>query len=159
MDSSSRIGFETPNSVDGFTSPLDHAPLGEAPASRAERVRQISIGSAIEHGVKDLIRRRRQRAEFFPAGLFADPAWDILLALALADCQQRRMTVTNLCNSVDAPMTTALRWIQLMTDDGHLIRRNDVHDRRRKFIELSPLALDKMIQYCSRDITPRALAA
>jgi hypothetical protein len=159
MDGTTRIDIESTDPADDANAPIDHGQVGKASIARSDKVWQITVGSEIELCVKELIRRRRERSDFFPARLFGDPAWDILLALTLAYCRQRRMTVTNLCNSVEAPMTTSLRWIQLMTDAGHLIRRNDVNDRRRRFIELSPSALERMIEYCSRQSTPHALAA
>ena len=103
----------------------------------------------LERAVKRLIDERRNRCAHFATSLFSDPAWDILLALALAESRYERLTISNLCNSVDAPMTTALRWIGALTDKGLLIRRDDVNDKRRKFVELSSEALAAMVAYCS----------
>ncbi len=84
-----------------------------------------------------IIQARRLRQKFFPAHLFSDPAWDILLTLALAQLKQHRVTVTNLCAGSAAPHTTALRYIQAMVDEGLIERLGDPLDGRRKFVSLS----------------------
>lgn len=106
-------------------------------------------GHVTEERVRAIIARRRQRYDFFPQRLFADPAWDILLALTVAACRQHRVPVSKLCRRVDVPMTTALRWVKMLTDEGLLVRRDDSTDKRRKYLELSPGALSMMIAYCS----------
>lgn len=117
------------------------------------------VGAELEKAASAILAERRERYSFFGQHLFADPAWDILLVLTIAECRQRRVTVSQLCERVDVPMTTALRWIANMTDEGLLVRRDDMTDKRRKFIELSPDALRKMIQYCSATAKPRVCAA
>jgi hypothetical protein len=115
--------------------------------------------AAVEADVLSIIRERRERAAFFPQRLFADPAWEILLALTLAQARQHRLDVTKLCQRVDVPATTVLRWISTMLDEGILLRLNDNTDRRRKYIELSPESWSKMSQYISAISAPRLRAA
>src|SRR5688572_19873572 len=57
----------------------------------------VSEDDEMERRLESIIRHRRARQEHFPDGLFADPAWDILLNLALARHQQRRVCVSSLC--------------------------------------------------------------
>jgi hypothetical protein len=87
--------------------------------------------------VRDTIRRRRARSQFFPAELFADPAWDILLDLAAARLEGKRVSISSLCIAADVPTTTALRWIKGMTDAGILVRHDDPDDGRRSFVDMS----------------------
>lgn len=87
--------------------------------------------------LKYIIQSRNKRAIHLDGTLFADPAWDILLALAEAEMEQRRMTISDLCLAAAVPSTTALRWISLMTANEVLARVPDVRDRRRVFIQLS----------------------
>lgn len=87
--------------------------------------------------LENIIRHRRARQEHFPDGFFADPAWDILLNLALARLQQQRVCVSSLCVGAQVPTTTALRWIKHMTETGWLVRKDDPLDARRKFVDLS----------------------
>ena len=94
-----------------------------------------------------IIRARRRRGKYFPAHLFSDPAWDILLSVALADLEQQRISMGELCDAADAPRTTALRYLQVMIDEGVVVRVDDPLDRRRKFISLSPNAAVQMAHY------------
>lgn len=98
--------------------------------------------------VKGLIDERRARGHYFRSELFADPAWDILLVVFLAETQQQRITVSTVCDQAAVPATTAQRWITSLTDEGLLKRQDDPTDRRRKFIELSPGASAAMRSYC-----------
>lgn len=90
--------------------------------------------------VRAVICARRLREKYFPADLFADPAWDMLLDLFHAELTQLRVSVSSLCIAAAVPATTALRWLKSMTDQGLIIRRPDPYDGRRVFVELSPKA-------------------
>lgn len=97
--------------------------------------------------VRATIRKRQLRSRFFDAALFADPAWDILLDLTAARAEGRRVSVTSLCIASGVPPTTALRWIAQMTDQGLLVREEDLVDRRRAFVALSDTAVAAMARY------------
>ena len=83
----------------------------------------------------------RQRNRAFPDGIFADPAWDILLDLYLAHCNDRQVSVMNACNAASVPPTTALRWVTVLEDKGLITRSNDSRDSRRKLLSLTSNAL------------------
>jgi len=87
--------------------------------------------------VRAAIRARRLRDQFFDAGLFEDPAWDILLDLFAAELERAQVSVSSLCIAAAVAPTTALRWIAKMTESGMLVRVPDPFDRRRAFMELS----------------------
>lgn len=90
--------------------------------------------------IRAMLRARRLRDEHFPADLFADPAWDILLDLMSARLERKRVTVSSLCVAAAVPPTTALRWIAVLTERGLLVRDIDGADRRRAFVSLSDIA-------------------
>lgn len=118
------------------------ATITDKPQPSSGDVPQVSLEQ-----VRLIIRARRLRARFFDEELFADPAWDMLLDLMQAEIAQHRVPVSSLCIAAAVPATTALRWINTMTDSGLFQRRDDPHDGRRVFIELSPRASDAMRQY------------
>ena len=97
--------------------------------------------------VRNFVRLRRVRERFFDEGLFADPAWDILLELYAAELGSQRVTISSLCVASAVPPTTALRWINSLVEKGLLIRTNDHMDGRRVFASLSPSAFDAMERY------------
>jgi ActR/RegA family two-component response regulator len=110
------------------------AALQELTGSRtAEPGRPVTAQRVRAH-----IRSRRAREKFFEAGLFADPAWDILLDLSASRLEQRPVSVSSLCIAASVPTTTGLRTIKQMVDRGLLARRSDPSDARRTFIELAP---------------------
>jgi Winged helix DNA-binding domain len=120
----------------------------------AQTLARLAIGSSVaqrkpQHDVSELpevsaaalravIGARRKRQEYFPAELFADPAWDMMLDLLEAEISHRRVAVSSVCIAAAVPATTALRWLKAMAEQGMIIRISDPHDARRVFVELSP---------------------
>lgn len=94
--------------------------------------------------VRALLRLRRQRDRMFPAGLFADPAWDMLLDLMAARLAGEQVSVSSLCIAAAVPPTTALRWIRQLSDHGLIMREEDPRDGRRVFVRLSDDGADRM---------------
>ena len=99
--------------------------------------------------VREAIRARRLRDHFLGAGLFEDPAWDMLLDLYAAELERGQVSVSSLCIAAHVAPTTALRWIGKMTDRGLLVRHPDPFDRRRAFMALSKEALGGMAAYAA----------
>jgi DNA-binding MarR family transcriptional regulator len=97
--------------------------------------------------LRRIIRQRQLRTRFFDGDLFADPAWDILLDLAAARAEHKRVSVTSVCIASGVPPTTALRWISQLTEAALLQRVEDDTDRRRAFIALTDRAADAMARY------------
>jgi hypothetical protein len=97
--------------------------------------------------VRRMLRQRRMREQYFPADLFADPAWDMLLDLYAARLERQPVSVSSLCIAAAVPATTALRWIKTMTDAGLFLREDDPHDGRRIFIALAEGACDALGRY------------
>jgi len=117
----------------------------------------LSVASVDGQLVRALLRLRRLRAQYFQPALFADPAWDILLDLAAARIERRRVAVSSLCIAAAVPATTALRWITQMTEQHLLVRQPDSRDGRRVFIGLSEqaaLAMDNYLATARRIVAP-----
>lgn len=87
--------------------------------------------------IRRSLAARADRRRFFRSSLFADPAWDLLLELYAATLLQRRMTISRLVGRSGVPMTTALRWIATLEQEGLVERQPDRFDRRRIFLSLS----------------------
>lgn len=97
--------------------------------------------------LRRMLNARRARNAHFPEGLFADPAWDILLDLLVAKMMQARVSVSSVCLASNVPQTTALRWIKTLEVEGLIERRADQFDGRRYFLEITPLAQRSLEQY------------
>jgi DNA-binding transcriptional ArsR family regulator len=85
-------------------------------------------------------RRRRDRT--FPADIFGEPSWDILLDLFVARGEGRRVPTTSACIGAHVPPTTALRWLRLLEGQGLIEREEDERDGRRTFVRLSTKGMD-----------------
>ena len=97
--------------------------------------------------VRAIIKRRRTRERYFPAELFSDPAWDMLLDLTAAHLERRLVSVSSLCIAAAVPTTTALRWIRNLSEAGMFERNTDPDDARRTLISLSAATTDRMLDY------------
>ena len=145
-----------PSSADAFVQPLtadyhdgEHAhrelatrpPFGSLARARFDSRLSDAGPRGFDSGraklVRRLIRKRRQRDQFFPSDLFADPAWDMMLDLYAAHYERREISVSSLCIASAVPATTALRWIKSMVDDGRFVRVADPGDGRRIIVSLS----------------------
>ncbi len=104
--------------------------------------------------LRTMVRARRARERFFPADLFGEPAWDMLLDLALAAVEGHDVAVSSLCIAAAVPTTTALRWIKNLCDAGLFERRDDPRDARRAFITLSEPASSAMARYLAATAQP-----
>ena len=97
--------------------------------------------------VSNAIQARRLRSRYLRADLMADPAWDLLLVLLLAEIEQRRLPVTTACAATAGPMTTALRYLATLQREGLVARRADRYDARRVYVELTPKGSEAMRAY------------
>ena len=99
--------------------------------------------------LRRLMKARERRAALFDPGLVAEPAWDMLLDLALARLCGERLSVTSVCIGSRAPMTTALRRIDDLVSQGLAARLPDPKDARRRFVELTDEGLERLLRYVS----------
>ena len=97
--------------------------------------------------LEKIARNRRRRNQHFGDRLFDDPAWDMILDLAIARARFRRVSVTSLCIASGVPSTTALRWITVLVERGLCQRENDDRDKRRSFISLTDAGSLKVARY------------
>jgi DNA-binding MarR family transcriptional regulator len=128
--------------------PPPPAPVRDFPfAPRSFEPEERTIQRLRAKAVRRMLRQRRMREQYFPADLFADPAWDMLLDLYAARLERQRVSVSSLCIAAAVPATTALRWIKTMTDAGLFTREEDRHDGRRIHVGIAESAFDGMERY------------
>lgn len=127
------------------------ARLSTGPVSTPKSVIEPVHGGDLPHlsadTVRAVIRARRLRSRYFSEGLFADPAWDMLLDLLQAEISHLRVPVSSLCIAAAVPATTALRWLKTLVSQGLFVRRADPHDGRRVFVELAPETSQALRRY------------
>lgn len=93
---------------------------------------------------KHIHASRAARARVFGGDLFAEPAWDILLSLYIAERVGYRMKVSAVCNESGVADTTALRWIDRLLELCLIQKQRNPLDNRSTFIGLSSDGLEKM---------------
>jgi hypothetical protein len=93
---------------------------------------------------REVYESRRMRERIFGSGLFADPSWDILLDLYIAQREDRRVTVSSACIAASAPTTTATRHISHLVQTGLVVRVPHPCDARSSYLELSTKAETKL---------------
>jgi predicted transcriptional regulator len=97
-----------------------------------------------------LLDMHASRTNYFPGGLFADPAWDMLLDLTHARLAGKHVSVSSLCIASGVPATTALRRITDLVETGLAVRIKDHSDGRRVFVELTDDGFARMIRYLDK---------
>jgi hypothetical protein len=81
---------------------------------------------------------RRRRSELFEPGLFADPAWDMLLDLFAANAEGRTVSVSSACLAAGVAPSTAAGWLRQLERQGLVTRHPDPADGRRALLEIGP---------------------
>lgn len=125
--------------------------------------RALSLVSGAEHAaqarpahidrseyLRALVAARADRAAIFDANLFSDPAWEMMLDLAVAEVSERPISVTSLCIASGAPTTTALRRIDELREAGLVAKMPDARDKRRIVVRLTPLGRERMEAFVHR---------
>ena len=82
-------------------------------------------------------RRARDRTFGRLGALFRDPAWDIVLDLYVAESEGRSVSVSSAAIASGTPMSTGLRCIDAMVEDGLVRREPDPSGARRSFAVLT----------------------
>lgn len=117
-------------------------------------------GVAVVELARRIYELRRSRDESFGAGLFSEPAWDLLLHLFIAGAEGRRESVSSACDGAGAPATTALRKLAQLEEGRWIVREVDPADARRSYVRLSSRATKKMRSLlkavCSKTSGPAA---
>ena len=87
---------------------------------------------------------RQDRVAQFGPDLFAEPAWDIMLTLFVAEKEHFRLKISSVCHESGVALTTALRWIDRLAELGLVQRRENTVDKRSSYLELTKVGLQKM---------------
>jgi hypothetical protein len=103
-----------------------------------------TLATGVAGFARQLWWERRLRTRYFPADLFAEPAWDILLYLYASEAEGESVTVGSACRAASVPSTTGLRFLNSMVERRFLSRVTPGRGGRATSIELAPAARLKM---------------
>lgn len=157
-----------PAAATGHTSEQMRSQSSNAPQSRDEVVDQIErvqteldrlramIGdfdpalppkAVTPPWIRAIMQARRRRDQVFGEDMFADPGWDILLALYAAALANDRPIITHVCKAAKVSYPTALRWLDRLEAAGLIVRTPDPGDKRRVHLALSRSGMAAMGKY------------
>ena len=106
--------------------------------SEPEAVRE---SDARKLAARIMFETRKARSRLFPASMFSDPAWDMLIALYIAD---QAPAAADLARSISASVTTTMRWIEILETHKLIVRERSPTDRRAHTIQLSQQARNSL---------------
>lgn len=119
---------------------------GETKPKRSSRI------VLLEQARAEVARRKDRRALLGSFGILGDPAWDMLLELYISDVSGARLYASVVGAEAGIPQSTALRWIAVLEKDGLVRRRDDVFDKRRQWVGLTPTARKTLDRHFSRSL-------
>ncbi|WP_285712884.1 MarR family winged helix-turn-helix transcriptional regulator [Erythrobacter oryzae] len=97
--------------------------------------------------VEAVMRSRQRRSSFLEGDLLFDPAWAMLLDIYCATLRGKRLAVTAVLIGSGVPDTTALRYLKVLEERGHVVRVPDETDRRRSFVKIAQPTFEGMTAY------------
>ena len=77
-------------------------------------------------------------------GLFANSCWNMCLDIFICDLKEQRITVSSIAHSSGIPMTTAMRYINVMVEQGLLHKTPNSADNRMIFVSVSEDCSEKI---------------
>lgn len=108
-----------------------------------------AISGRILGEVRQEQSRRTRRAALLAPGtdIFAEPAWDILLELFVAQLSGQKLNASVVGCEAGIAQSTALRWLALLEKQGLTKRTRDIADKRRLWVALTPATFAALEQY------------
>jgi hypothetical protein len=97
--------------------------------------------------LKSIVNARQFRTKIFDSDIFEDPAWNILLDLAIVRLENKIVSISSLCVAAEVPTTTAIRWIRHLESLNLICIADDIHDRRRRLVSISDETFLKMLRF------------
>ncbi|GAA0467023.1 hypothetical protein GCM10009096_04680 [Parasphingorhabdus litoris] len=119
---------------------------GDAPTSDAFLNNSDVDDVELINRAKTLLEWSRFKAQTLNlgSGLFSDSCWDMCLDIYICDLKDEKITISSIAHSSGIPMTTAMRYINVMTEEGLLEKSSNPSDNRMVFISTSDDCKEKI---------------
>ena len=99
--------------------------------------RELAATAAMARQVARMQRERHARQKFLSPSAASEPAWPILLEMLAAALAGEAASVKRLTYASAVPPTTALRWINVLVEEGYAVRHRGEQDARLTLLSLS----------------------
>ena len=108
-------------------------------------IANIDTAELIQRAEK-LLKWNRLKAEILNpgSGLFADSCWNMCLDTCICDLKGKKITVSAIAHGSGIPMTTAMRYINVMVEEGLLQKSPNPSDNRMIFLSTSEACKEKI---------------
>ena len=103
----------------------------------------VEAGQSLRTVAERLYAERRRRDEFFPLGLFGEPAWDLLLSLFIAGDDGREVSLEEAYRAAKVNPEDGPALIDKLVEKD-LVARSP---KRRGSIMLTPNGMDRLSDY------------
>jgi len=120
---------------------------GAPGTGRTENVASPEERHILREHARQIRFSRELRAKMFNRTIFGEPAWDILLALYVIDGDRRRLNTRELSELANLALTTALRWLNYLEEQGLIARKSNPFDQRMVYVEISDKGRSAMDDY------------
>lgn len=104
---------------------------------------------------REMYEMRARRGKYFPETALSEAAWDMLLALFADTVEGRPTSTKSIGISGGVPVSTCLAILGRLEEDGLIVRKPDVKDRRVTRVVISPAGLLSMRDYLLNEIEGR----
>ncbi len=101
---------------------------------------------------RQIYKIRARRAKYFPDTALSEASWDMLLALFADTVEGRPTSTKSIGISGGVPVSSCLAILGRLEEDGLIVRRPDVKDRRVTRVVISPAGLLTMRDYLLNEI-------
>jgi hypothetical protein len=109
--------------------------------------RSVQNGPACHAMAEKLYSDRRRRDEYFPRGLFGEPAWDLLLALFIAREEGRDLDLPKAYQAAKVDPDDGPALIDKLVAAGMVVRSRGQRDKRRNTVVLTDQAVERLSNY------------
>lgn len=113
--------------------------------------RQTPGDRALVQLARKILAARHLRLQVFPAGMFCEPAWDILLSLYSQPSGGNR-SISTLADCSNAPVGTAVRWVKYLEEQGLVIREANGGDGAGELVHLTDKAFRALQFYLAQTL-------
>jgi hypothetical protein len=145
------------DSIDEIARRLDELLLAMAEVPQSEDA-VVNVGGGALAEARRIWRARRERERIFGATLAADPAWDILLDLFIAQGEGRKVTVSSASAATSVPEATVLRCIAHLVEAQLVARQPQRDDAANIYLMLTDRAVSMISEYLGRTTTASGAA-